>query len=585
MSTIEILNNWEDWLVHRNKINDNFDNLNTDKLEDAPSDWKQYAREDWTWSEVEWGSWVWDMTKAVYDPNTKEADAFSMDEMDETATKKILTDTERTKLAWIEAWAEANIGVEYTQTEKDKLTGIENGAEVNVWEEYTTTEKNKLATIEENAEINQTDAEIKVQYENNADTNAFTDDEKVQIATNENDINILWDALANLASAQGKIKNDDTTDITTTKEVISFDVVTDSNNTDIFEFDATAETITFKKAWRYNFQSNLNISSTTNSTINATFSLEEDDDTVKSTQTYELNIDNGSSEVISLNTLLVVEEAEIPLSLDINVVWDDAGMTIETFASILISQSTSWGSVSDWWDITWTLSDQIDLQDALDNKVESATWITNIEEVTKAEYDALTPDANTIYNITDETPSDIYVALTEDQTIEGIKTFNESPIVPEPTTDLQVATKKYVDDNSWGGNSEIFSVTMSSGQGLTTTDAIIAYDDELIDTWWNFNTTTYKYTAPSDWFYSFSSGNYIYSLTDWDRVLLRWYKNDTLFLTNYTQSYTAGKIQINMNMIVDMLNWDTFYFKIKNETRDDWDMSGSNCIFSWYKLN
>jgi len=49
-----------------------------------------------------------DMLKAVYDPTAKNASAFSMGNMDETATKKILTDTERTKLSGIEALAEVN---------------------------------------------------------------------------------------------------------------------------------------------------------------------------------------------------------------------------------------------------------------------------------------------------------------------------------------------------------------------------------------------------------------------------------------------------------------------------------------------
>ena len=39
------------------------------------------------------------------------------------------------------------------------------------------------------------------------------------------------------------------------------------------------------------------------------------------------------------------------------------------------------------------------------------------------------------------------VKLTGNQTIEGIKTFASSPIVPTPTTDTQASTKKYVDDN------------------------------------------------------------------------------------------------------------------------------------------
>lgn len=37
------------------------------------------------------------------------------------------------------------------------------------------------------------------------------------------------------------------------------------------------------------------------------------------------------------------------------------------------------------------------------------------------------------------------------QTIAGVKTFSDSPIVPTPTTDYQAATKKYVDDNAGGG--------------------------------------------------------------------------------------------------------------------------------------
>ena len=44
------------------------------------------------------------------------------------------------------------------------------------------------------------------------------------------------------------------------------------------------------------------------------------------------------------------------------------------------------------------------------------------------------------------TDSSTIVRLTGNQTIAGIKTFSSSPIVPTPTTNFQVATKKYVDD-------------------------------------------------------------------------------------------------------------------------------------------
>ena len=45
------------------------------------------------------------------------------------------------------------------------------------------------------------------------------------------------------------------------------------------------------------------------------------------------------------------------------------------------------------------------------------------------------------------------VKLTENQTVAGVKTFTSSPIVPTPTTDFQVATKKYVDDAASVGGS------------------------------------------------------------------------------------------------------------------------------------
>ena len=44
------------------------------------------------------------------------------------------------------------------------------------------------------------------------------------------------------------------------------------------------------------------------------------------------------------------------------------------------------------------------------------------------------------------------VSKTGNETVAGVKTFSSSPIVPAPTTDLQAATKKYVDDNGGGGD-------------------------------------------------------------------------------------------------------------------------------------
>ena len=50
------------------------------------------------------------MTKAVFDPTGVNGDVFSMGNMVETATAKIMTDTERTRLAGMASGATANIG-------------------------------------------------------------------------------------------------------------------------------------------------------------------------------------------------------------------------------------------------------------------------------------------------------------------------------------------------------------------------------------------------------------------------------------------------------------------------------------------
>jgi len=53
---------------------------------------------------------------------------------------------------------------------------------------------------------------------------------------------------------------------------------------------------------------------------------------------------------------------------------------------------------------------------------------------------------------TDKANDNAVVKLTGNQTVGGIKAFSSSPIIPAPTTDLQAATKKYVDDNAGGAS-------------------------------------------------------------------------------------------------------------------------------------
>lgn len=86
------------------------------------------------------------------------------------------------------------------------------------------------------------------------------------------------------------------------------------------------------------------------------------------------------------------------------------------------------------------------------NKISSlATTIRGQATTVKAAFDY---DVNVVKDFINDTLTEEAdaldaenVKLTGDQTLDGIKTFTSSPIVPTPTADLHASTKKYVDDN------------------------------------------------------------------------------------------------------------------------------------------
>lgn len=71
----------------------------------------------------------------------------------------------------------------------------------------------------------------------------------------------------------------------------------------------------------------------------------------------------------------------------------------------------------------------------------------------------------------------LYVALTGNQTVGGVKTFTSFPVTPSsaPTTNYQVANKKYVDDNAGGGGPEVYMQYASADvttSGTTKTSGV-----------------------------------------------------------------------------------------------------------------
>ena len=64
--------------------------------------------------------------------------------------------------------------------------------------------------------------------------------------------------------------------------------------------------------------------------------------------------------------------------------------------------------------------------------------------------------------------ADSAVQNTGNETVAGVKTFSSSPIIPAPSTDLQAATKKYVDDNAGGTVDVLSNVATARIIGRTT---------------------------------------------------------------------------------------------------------------------
>ena len=140
------------------------------------------------------------------------------------------------------------------------------------------------------------------------------------------------------------------------------------------------------------------------------------------------------------NTFAEAEASTVPTTLPPSVewLWELLGRFI------ILKSATSWTMESVF---TTTFSSA---QATTHNNLAWLQWWT------ASEYYHLTSAQHTIIwntswtNTGDQTIPDNtdFVDLTTAQSVLWVKTFSSSPVVPAPTTDLQVATKKYVDDNT-----------------------------------------------------------------------------------------------------------------------------------------
>ena len=110
-----------------------------------------------------------------------------------------------------------------------------------------------------------------------------------------------------------------------------------------------------------------------------------------------------------------------------------------------------------------------ELADALGDDADFAGTVTTAlaTKLAKASNLSDLTDAAAARTNLDVVPTASVVQTAGDQTVAGVKTFSSSPIVPAPTTDLQAATKKYVDDNAGGGGGGATVVAKRADEAVT----------------------------------------------------------------------------------------------------------------------
>lgn len=141
-----------------------------------------------------------------------------------------------------------------------------------------------------------------------------------------------------------------------------------------------------------------------------------------------------------------------------------------------------WTEAIQRWNIEWTLSDQIDLKNALDAKADDTAVVHN----------------------------------TWNETVAWIKTFSSSPVIPAPTNNTDAATKKYVDDQvsaatQWAVSDAAYSASWDGVTGIAPSknalyDKISAMDTTISWKQWTL--------IPSTWI-SIDSSNNISNTLPW----------------------------------------------------------------------
>lgn len=160
-----------------------------------------------------------------------------------------------------------------------------------------------------------------------------------------------------------------------------------------------------------------------------------------------------------------------------------------------------------------------------------ADAVDNIISLTQAEYDAITPDSATIYNITD------------------------------------------ADAWWWWGLSEDMWANFTGSLSLTTTNQTVIFWNEENDTWSNYNNATWIYTCPSDWVYEVTTNVRFSAWNSADEhqasILVEW----TIKATGEATWDVGSHITVYLWKVLYWLtSWDEIKVDVRNNTTSRWSI-------------
>jgi len=388
------------------------------------------------------------------------------------------------------------------------------------------------------------------------------------------------EAIANLASASGKIQNETTPVFNGIPLVLTdmpFSVITDSTDIDVIEFDDVTNTITFKVDASYNFISSVEFGSSTNQARTIDFVLlNTSNNSVVIQESATLEVASGDIEIIPFNTLLTLGKngmPSAPLTIKIQVVASGTGYTLNGFSSILASSNAYESSTTEASQVIVTpfgnieatnvqiALQELDTEKAIDTQVihttgdETKVGVLTFTSIPKAPT-STTGDNTTNIATTAFVKAAIDAIPSASQTVQGIIEIATDAEVQAGTDTVRAVTPAGLLNTL--NNKPCFSAYRATSQQAisSATNTKVQFNAEEFDTGNAYDSTTNFRFQPT------VAGKYIIStgvaLSSTANILLQLYKNGSSYktlgtITNVLMTNCNGSGIVDMNGSTDYI--------------------------------